>query len=197
MKVLILFPSVGESKYFKRDDVAVHIVGEGLVSSGYQTLKAIQKYQPDVVVMGGIAGVYYGSKFGIGDCVVVSEEIEADLGFFYPDGFKHYTEMPAIDDFFKNKRLLCEDIPADFPLERAVSNTLNAAMAPFVKIEGVDVENMEGSAFFKVCIEENVKFFEVRSISNSVDVSHADWDIDKSFRVLADGLNKVVDYIIK
>ncbi len=195
MTILVLFPTVGESKYFDRDDVIIEYTGEGITSSCYSTYKAILKHKPDIVVMGGIAGVYSGSSYKIGDCVVVSEEFEADLGFFYSDGFKHHTTMPTLQEFFKHRPLVCSYITEDFPLPSGTSNTLNAAMAPFVNTDGVDVENMEGSAFFRVCIEEGVKFYEVRSISNTVDVSHEDWDMDLSFKVLADGLNKVVDYI--
>lgn len=195
MKIVVLFPTFSESVYFKRDDVEVRFSGVGITSSAYATTKIIREESPDVMIMAGIAGVYRGSKYRIGDCVLVSEEHEADLGFFHDEGFRHISDMNL--NFKVVSSFQCPYIKEDMPLPTAVANTMNCAIAPFVKVDGVDVESMEGAPFFHVCLEEGVRFFEVRAISNVVETSHKDWDFDSSIRNMSHGVNQLIDYLIK
>lgn len=195
MKIVVLFPTHSEAKYFKREDVLVRYSGVGVTSSAYMTTKIIKDDNPDVIIMAGIAGVYKDSKYKIGDCVLVSREHEADLGFFFDDGFRHLSDMNLAMDFNVISSLDCPYIKDDMPLPLAVANTMNAAIAPFVKFEGVDVESMEGFPFFYACTEENVRFFEVRAISNVVETSHKDWDYESSIKNMTDGVNKMINYL--
>ena len=73
---------------------------------------------------------------------------------------------------------------------------MNAAMAPFISTKYIDIENMEGAAFFQVCLAEKQKFLQVRSISNVVKIADEDWDMEGSTRALAKGLHKVLDYLL-
>ena len=52
--------------------------------------------------------------------------------------------------------------PSAVYLARGVS--LNAAMAPFIDTSAVDIENMEGAAFFHVFTRK--RFWQLRAISN-------------------------------
>lgn len=195
MKIVVLVPTKSEAQFIDRDDFKVVFTGVGITSSAYATAKTIINEQPDVVIMAGIAGVYKGSKYKIGDCVLVSKEHEADLGFFYPDGFKHISDMSLDMDFPIIKSYETPYTDPKLPLPFATANTMNAAMAPFVKIEGIDVESMEGSAFFHVCLEEGVEFYEIRSVSNVVDVNRDDWDYPTSIKNMTKGLYELIDYL--
>lgn len=197
MKIVVIFPTFSEAKYFKREDVVVKFSGVGITSSAYTTTKIIYDERPDVMIMAGIAGVYRGSHLKIGDCVLVSKEHEADLGFFYDDGFRHISDMDLVMKFNIISSLDCPYIKEDMPLPVAVSNTMNCAMASFVKTDGVDVESMEGSPFFYVCLKEGVRFFEVRAISNIVDPSHDEWDYESSIKNMSEGVNKLIDYLLE
>lgn len=197
MKIVVLFPTFSEAKYFEREDVIVKFSGVGITSSAYATTKIICEERPDVMIMAGIAGVYQNSKFKIGDCVLVSREHEADLGFFYEDGFRHISDMNRDMKFDVFPSLECPYVNDQMPLPLAVGNTMNCAMASFVKVNGVDVESMEGSPFFHVCLKEGVRFFEVRSISNVVDPVHEDWDYEGSIRSMSQGVNQLIDYLLK
>ncbi len=176
--IVVLFPTELEAKYFTvpNSSVTVAYTGVGLVASAYSTLKVIKEQSPDVLIMAGIAGAYPSSQVVVGDCVLVSEEREADLGFFYPDGFRHIDYNPRTATFKMLKELKCPYIDDAYPFTRVVSNTCNCSMPPLVESSGVDVENMEGSAFFSVCILEGIKFYELRAISNTVSVRREDWD---------------------
>lgn len=195
MKIVVVFPTSTEAQYFSHPQVVTEICGVGLSTAAYRTGKIIAEHKPDWMVMAGIAGVYAHSAFAVGDVVLVSSECESDLGFFTPSGFAHLADLNLDMDFTIAKEYVCPHRPAQSILPIAKSNSMNAAMAPFVQTAGIDIENMEGAAFFQVCLAEQQKFLEVRSISNQVKVGDDEWDMEGSIRALTVGLHKVIDYL--
>lgn len=196
MKIVIVFPTTTEAQFFSHPQVISELCGVGLSSAAYRTSKIIAQHKPDWLIMAGIAGVYTHSRFGVDDVVLVKSESECDLGFFTPDGFTHLADVKLDMNFSVTREWLCPYIPAEPVLPVAKSNSMNAAMAPFVATAGVDIENMEGAAFFQVCLAEQQKFLQVRSISNPVEIGNEDWDMEGSVRALAAGLHKVVDFLL-
>lgn len=194
-KIVVVFPTSTEAKFFQRSDVQIELCGVGLSAAAYRTSKIIAQHRPDYLIMAGIAGVYAGSSCQLGDVVLVESECEADLGFFTPQGFTHLAELDLAMDFARVRQWHCPHITPELPLGRARSNSLNAAMAPFINHAGIDIENMEGAAFFQVCLAEQQRFFEVRAISNRVDVSDESWDFDGSIQQLSQGLGQLIDYL--
>lgn len=196
MKITILFPTKTEASLFQRDDVDVIISGVGLTATAIATLKAIQQNTPDVLILAGIAGAFPDSAFKIAEVVLVESEVEGDLGFFTPDGFVHLAHLPLEMDFERRHTLSCPYLPAaPFRLARSVS--LNGAMAPFIDTTNVDIENMEGAAFFHVCLQENQRFLELRAISNMVKIGDDNWDMQGSVGALTEGLHKLIDQLIQ
>ncbi len=195
MKIVVVFPTATEAQFFSHQQVITELGGVGLSTAAYSTSKIIAKHQPDWLIMAGIAGVYAHSTFAVGDVVLVRSECESDLGFFTPSGFTHLADLKLDMDFSIAKEYVCPHLPAESILPIAKSNSMNAAMAPFVQTAGIDIENMEGAAFFQVCLAEQQKFLEVRSISNQVKVGDDEWDMEGSIRALTVGLHKVIDYL--
>ena len=195
MKIAVIFPTRTEAAKFDRAGVDVYFCGVGVAASAYATAKIIKEADPDVLILAGIAGVYPTSGYTVGDTLLVKSECEADLGFFYDDGFRHISDMSLDMDFDTHKAYECPYISDDMPLPVGTSNTMNCAIAPFVGTEGVDIENMEGAGFFYACLAEGKRFFEVRSISNIAEPSHKDWDYDSSICNMTDGLNALIDYL--
>ena len=197
MKIAVIFPTASEAVHFKRDDVQIFFCGVGIAASTYTTTKIIKEHNPDVLILAGIAGVYPESKYDIGDTLIIKSEAEADLGFFYDEGFRHISDMSLDMDFEVTKSLDCPYANKNLPLPLGTSNTMNCAIAPFVRKDGVDVENMEGSGFFYSCLKEKKCFYEVRSISNVAETNHEDWDYDNSIRCMTNGLHDLIEYIFK
>ena len=191
MKITILFPTQTEASLFQRDDVSTVISGVGLTATALASIKAIQQ-QPDVLILAGIAGVYPHAPLKMGDVVLVESEVEGDLGFFTPDGFVHLAHLPLEMDFARRHTLFCPHLPVNSPFQLARSMSLNAAMAPFVDTQQVDIENMEGAAFFHTCLQEQQRFLEIRAISNLVKIGDDDWDMQGSVRALAEGLHQLI-----
>ncbi|WP_174872940.1 purine phosphorylase [Vogesella oryzae] len=193
MSICILFPTASEAALFQRAGVTTLVSGVGLTATAYSTLKTIQQHRPSLLILAGIAGMYPHADLNIGDVVLVASEVEADLGFFTPDGFTHLAHLPLDMDFVRRHTLPCHHLPAEGPFPLARSASLNAALAPFIDSRGVDIENMEGAAFFHVCREENVPFLQLRAISNVVRPGHDDWDMDSAIRALTAGLHRLLD----
>lgn len=206
MKIVVVFPTATEAQFFSHlqmgteqmttKQIITEIGGVGLSAAAYSTTKIIAQHQPDWLIMAGIAGVYAHSAFTVGDVVLVTSECESDLGFFTPSGFTHLADLKLDMDFSIAKEYVCPYLPVQPILPIAKSNSMNAAMAPFVQTAGIDIENMEGAAFFQVCLAEQQKFLEVRSISNLVKIGDDEWDMEGSTRELTVGLHKVIDYLL-
>ncbi len=197
MKIVVVFPTATEARFFSHPSAIIDIGGVVLSSAAYSTTKMIAQHQPDWLIMAGIAGVYAHSGFAVGDVVLVSSECESDLGFFTPRGFTHLADLKLDMDFSIAKEYVCPHLPSQFILPVAKSNSMNAAMAPFVETAGIDIENMEGAAFFKVCLAEQQAFLEVRSISNLVKIGDDEWDMEGSIQALAAGVHKVIDHLLE
>ena len=192
MKITVLFPTQTEASLFHDDSVSTIVSGVGLTATAVATLRAIQEHRPDLLIMAGIAGMYPHAPFQIGDVVLVKSEIESDFGFFTPEGFVHLADLPLEMDFERRHTLPCPWLPEDSPFPAARSASLNAAMAPFIDTRNLDIENMEGAAFFHVCLEEKQPFLELRAISNHVRIGNDQWDMHGSIRAMTEGLQQLI-----
>lgn len=195
MRIVVMFPTGTEATGFQHAGVQCEVFGVGLTNTAYQTLKCIQRHQPDWLILAGIAGVFPHAPFRVGDVTLVQSELEADLGFFTPQGFTHLAHLPLEMDFARRHVLDC---PYSVQIEGfapARSISLNAAMAPFIDSSQADIENMEGAAFFHVCREEGVPFLELRSVSNIVQPEDDQWDMDTAVAALHHGLHQLLDQL--
>ena len=62
----------------------------------------------------------------------------------------------------------------------------------------VQIESMEGAAFFYVCLKENQAFLEIRSISNFVEPRNKEnWEILKAINNLNDTLRMLIFELLK
>ncbi len=71
------------------------------------------------------------------------------------------------------------------------------ASAPFVNTAEVDLENMEGAAFFHTCLQENQAFLELRAISNFVNIQNDEWDMQGSVKAMTAGLHQLIDSLLQ
>lgn len=195
MRIVIMFPTATEAAGFQHAGVQCEVFGVGLTTTAYQTLKCIQRHQPDWLILAGIAGVFPHAPFRVGDVTLVQSELEADLGFFTPQGFTHLAHLPLEMDFARRHVLDCPYSAQIEGFAPARSISLNAAMAPFIDSSQADIENMEGAAFFHVCREEGVPFLELRSVSNIVQPEDDQWDMDTAVAALHHGLHQLLDQL--
>lgn len=194
-----------EPGVFSKKDLRVHllITGVGMVPTAFQLGHHLTRNRPDLAINAGIAGAF-DRQLQIGTVLHITSERFADLGVEEADG--RFTDLFALG-------LLSTDAPpyregamhnpkadqAGF-LPGAAGLTVNRVhgYAPTIaavreRYPNVQVESMEGAAFFYSCLMAEVSFLEIRSISNFVEPrNRAAWDLPLAIgnlnRVLIDML---------
>ena len=186
--IVVIAPTEAEIGPFRRlaaPGIHLWITGVGAISAALNTMQAIAKFNPRLIILGGIAGAYPDSGFAVGDTVLVETETTADMGAFHADGFH-----PKFGTWFT-----CPHT-ARYPFFPIVhSNSVNGACAPFVRTAGIQIENMEGAGFFHACLITDTPFLELRTISNIVGADRADWDIEGAALALSGSLNRLLHEI--
>lgn len=168
-------------------EVDLLITGVGAVQATYSLTRYLQHYRPDMCIQAGIAGSFSGKR-PVGEVCNVVEEVFADIGAESgANGFVDAFEMGLIETSsppFTDGRLINPEAGgmAFLPAVKGITvNTVSGHPATIDKLRtryAPEVESMEGAAFFYTCLQENIPFLEVRSISNPVEERNPEnWDI--------------------
>lgn len=184
---------------FTKGKLEVHflITGIGMTATAYSLGKYLAHQPSNLLINLGIAGAY-NKDLKIGEVVNIISDRFGDLGAEDADG--SFLDMEALglqkaNDFpFQNSVLYnLESATNDF-LPKANSLTVNKVNGHKAHIEqvkkqySVDIESMEGAAFFYACLVEKKSFLQIRSISNYVESRNKDnWNIPLAI----DKLNEV------
>ncbi len=179
------------------------ISGVGCTAMATSLTPLLYAVQPSMAICMGIAGAFPG-KFKVGDVVNVQSQQFGDLGIEEADGqLRDLFEIGLVDpnEFpFTNGILENPSVrDASFlPLAQAI--TVNRVHGSAASISGVlqryevDVECMEGAAFFYACLLAEIPFLEIRSISNLVEPrNRASWRIDEAIMHLNEAIIEMVE----
>lgn len=195
--IIVLFPTAMEAepfiaKYGSRADV--EICGIGLSECAASTARIVADKKPGLLILAGIAGAYEGAEMQKGDTVLVIREISADLGSMTYGGFR---PLPKNGSDTRQNHYDCPTLLPDiFP--KAVSNSVNTAATSLASLSTeAAIENMEGAAFFAVCIALGVPFAEIRTISNYVGEPREKWIIPQAAAILADNTARLITQLSK
>ena len=191
--------------HFQKKEVDIHllITGAGMVNTAFSLGHVLAKKRFHLVINAGIAGAF-NRTLQIGDVVQVVSEQFGDLGVEEKDG--RFTDLFELG-------LLEKDQPPYDKGRLLNSGTANFGFLPICKgltinkVHGsessikairekyeVDVESMEGAAFFYACLQSEVPFLQIRSISNYVEPRNREgWDLPTSIT----NLNKVLVEIME
>lgn len=170
-----------------RHEAGVLITGIGAVATTYSLMRQIGRRKPDIVIQAGIAGCFTGLPPG--EVMVTEEEYLADLGVWEGGQFNTLFDLklaqPDIPPFSRGllinpyKKLLA--LSGLLPVRAA---TVNEISTDKTRIEWLQqntapvVESMEGGGLHYVCLQENIAFLQLRSVSNDVGIrDKAKWDI--------------------
>jgi futalosine hydrolase len=187
-----------------RHNFEVVITGIGSLASAYHLTRFISRQSPAYMIQAGIGGSFTAA-YPPGETVLIREEILADLGVEENNSFNDVFDMGLMQDSippFTGKRLVNPDIGdwAQYQLRMAVGITVNEITTRQKRINLLkekyngDIESMEGAAFHYVCLQENISFMQLRSISNYVgERDKQKWQLKESI----ENLNKVLVTIIQ
>ena len=185
------------------DEICVDflVTGIGVVFTTYHLLRKLSEKEYDLVINAGIAGSF-NENLSIGDVVYVKNEQFADLGIENQNGLTTLFEKGYISENqfpFKNAKLE-NYYDSNFNLKGVSAITVNTTHGKKDSIQmfknkfKADIETMEGAAFFYVCLQEGIKFFQIRSISNYVEERDiAKWNIPLAIKNLNDKLLEIIN----
>jgi futalosine hydrolase len=174
------------------------VTGVGSVYTALSLSRYAGIREIDVAINVGIAGSF-DTKLDLGSVVEIVEDRFGDLGVEEADG--SFTDIHQLDligkDYFPfdNGSIKNDAMKIDFGLPKKSAVTVNKVHGTKASIDAVvnkyhpDVETMEGAAFMMTCKTMDVKFHQVRAISNYVEPRNKDnWKLNLAI----DNLNAIL-----
>ena len=187
--VLLVFPTENEAAQSRcymplHSEIELLITGVGILSTAYTLTARLAQGNVERVIMAGIAGSYDTDKFPLGSVVEVASEQLIDMGREEGEKFVDLFDMGlqyADTPPFRRKLLLnpapCSSLP------QVAGGTVNCCSGTKEIIAArrahhIDIESMEGAALHYVCLQQNIAFGQIRSVSNSISEREKQvWDI--------------------
>ncbi|HUS01711.1 MAG TPA: futalosine hydrolase [Chitinophagaceae bacterium] len=209
MKILVVAATQLEIKPFIEQDTGVEILipGVGIPATVYHLTKKLLQERYDLVIQAGIAGSF-SKKIKNGEVVAVEEDAFADIGAEDNKRFKTIFQMGLGNENefpFKNGLLInTSEILSSLPLKKVKAITINKITGRkkqikyFKKTFNAEIESMEGAAFHFVCLQQDIPFLQLRSISNKAgERDKSKWNITDAVKNLNEKLIKLIDSINK
>lgn len=215
MKILVIAATPFEiqpfSDYlsgFNHPDIQITTLvhGIGMMHTAYHLGRYFAANRPDLVIQAGIAGCFDHS-WEMGKTVIIDREQLGDLGVEDDQAFKDLFETNLWQPDqppFTNKQLvnLFEGVPHLPALEQVSGVTINTVSgSERTRQQLLDkyapaVESMEGAAFHYACLLERIPFFQLRSISNYVEVrDKSRWKIPLAIQRLNENLITYIEHL--
>lgn len=158
--------------------VTIAVTGVGMVATTYNLTGILAKEQFDLVLQAGIAGTF-DRNIPLGEVVAVGKDRFADLGAEDGEDFIDVFDLgltrpdaPPYD----NKALINPYLDElNLQLKRVDAITVNTVTGNELSVERLGrqypamLESMEGAAFHYVCLQESVRFAQIRAVSNYVE----------------------------
>jgi futalosine hydrolase len=209
MKILLVSATEIEIAPFisSNSDIDVCVTGVGTPQCMYRLQQQLQQTNYNMVIQAGIAGTF-NTAFNLGQTVLVKYDTFADIGFeenekftsLFDSGFAKKNDFPFTGGWLKN------DHPYLVQSNLAVATAITINKVSDSKLQtlqmstayNAEVESMEGAAFHYVCLQNNIDFLQVRSISNHVaDRNKLNWkmteaivDLNKNVALILNDLKK-------
>jgi len=180
--------------------------GIGLMHTAWQLGKQLARQKPDIALQAGIAGSFR-HEWPLGQVVLVGREQLGDLGVDDAGTFRDLFDTglwTAGTPPFEGTGLVNSFSGLPFvpqlPVAGSVSvNTVSGSLPLIARLRekyAPDIESMEGAAFHYACLQEQVPFLQLRSISNYVEVrDKSKWNIPLAVKALNSELIKYVEEI--
>ena len=179
MQILLIAATEEEIRPFINTHTGIDVLisGVGVPSTIYHLQKRMQQIDYGFIIQAGIAGTYK-EDLRLGDTVLVRQDSFGDIGMEEKENFTsifkttlaNKDEFPFTDGWLvnSNKVLNSSSLPAVKAI--TINKVSDSALQKqqIIKQFDADIETMEGAALHYVCLQENIPFVQIRSISNHV-----------------------------
>jgi len=209
MKILVVAATQLEIEPFinLKNNTEVLICGVGIPSTVYHLTKKLLQEKYDLVIQAGIGGSFT-KEIKMGEVIIVEQDAFADLGVeekkkfktIFDLGFGDKNEFPFNNGYLINTSEILQ--ATHFKKVKGITiNKINDSKKQTKQLKkkfNAEVESMEGAAFHFVCLQQNIPFLQLRSISNNVGVRNkTKWKIMDAIINLNRELINIVDTINK
>lgn len=198
--------------------VSFHLTGIGSTQACHKVtseiFRGLMRGEPyDLVINIGIAGSYNMERFPMGSAAVICREHFGDLGFETADGFRDLFQSGILeeDGFPYTGGALVRPVLPFGEIEKVLDKydngvgvTVQTVTGDPVKVEALcnryspQIESMEGAAVYYAALQENVPFFELRTVSNAVgERNRKNWDIPAALATLEVCCREIMEGILK
>ena len=207
MQILLIAATEKEIEPFTATNCAIDVLitGVGVPKTLYHLQKRLHQIEYDFIIQAGIAGSF-NTNIRLAQTVIVRQDCFADLGIEekenYTPVFK--TEFADKDGFpFENGWLInLNDYLLTTNLQTVKAITVNKVSdselqkQQFVKAFNADIETMEGAALHYVCLQENIPFLQIRSVSNYIGERDKNkWKLKEAIENLNTALSKLINQL--
>ncbi len=206
MKILLVAATKHEIEPTLINNVTdVLFTGVGVPATIYHLQKKIQHFHYNMVIQAGIAGAFT-PILPLGETVVVKKDTFGDLAIEENGKLSHIFSEGLGDknEFPYNKGWLINDHGylsySDLLSVKAITiNKISDSEIQkhqLIETYHPDIESMEGAALHYVCLQENIPFLQLRSISNYVGERDKNkWKMKLAIGNLNEELAKLIDHL--
>jgi len=204
MQILVIAATATEIQPFitNNSKADVLICGVGVPSTIYHLHKRILQVEYDLVIQAGIAGSF-DKNMELAKTVMVTQDIFADIGFeekekyipVFNTDLANKNESPFEDGWLINPNPFLNDTH----LQKVKAITVNKVsdnelqQKQFTNTFAADIETMKGSTLHYVCLQEEIPFLQLRSISNYVgERDKTKWKTKQAIDNLNSELSKLI-----
>jgi futalosine hydrolase len=179
MNLLVVAATDFEIKPFIQNNknAEVLITGVGIPATIFHLTKQLAQKEYGLVIQAGIAGAF-NNALAPGSVAMIEKDTFADIGIdekgtfttLFETGLAHENDFPYKGGWLVNEHEYFRH-PSLFV---AKGITVNKIIDDKIQIKKIrekfeaDIESMEGAAFHYVCLQQKIKFLQLRGISNIV-----------------------------
>lgn len=179
MRILVISATIAEVNSFStaNKNIEVLVTGVGVPATLYHLQKKLQQTKPNLVIQTGIAGGY-GPGRRLGEVVLIKQDTFADIGMEEKENFRSIFQagladkdaFPYQDGWLVNSNVILTRSLLPVVQAITVNKVSDSTLQNQQAIRGFspEIESMEGAALHYVCLQENMPFIQIRSISNFI-----------------------------
>lgn len=177
MNILVIAATTHEIAFKRSVNVETLVTGIGTAATVYHLQKKMQQNKFDFVIQAGIAGAFT-TEFNLGETVLVKQDCFGDLGAeengvfstVFDMGLENKNMPPYKNGWLYNEHPFLKESSLELVKAVTVNKVSDEAKQKeqLMRTFSPEIETMEGAAFHYFCLQENIPFVQIRSMSNYV-----------------------------